>query len=251
MRNVSSFALLWIALAVVVAPCAASSAADTTAHGVSTSRDLPTPLHVPGLGQHCRVELRYYDAGSLSYFLLQHGWIGDCVSPIDGVTYTPNLSLPGRFDVDGFPDGFAGPATVLTCDIDYFDDECPPWTLDQLEKDFGIVRALDGDGVSMERITICPVRFECNEYCELDPPGPYLAGTCGDPNGDDAVTATDALATLQVAIGMGECLPEQCDADGDLAIDASDALRILVAAVGQSGLLQCPPPCAADTPSQS
>jgi hypothetical protein len=147
-----------------------------------------------------------------------------------------------------FPPDFVGPADILVCDDYYFDDECPAASLDQLEQDFGIVEALDENGVRIPSIAICPVRFECSRYCGSAPPGPYEIRTCGDANLDGAVTATDALAVLMAAVGSSSCLPEHCDADADGVVASTDALRILVSAVGQGADLQCPPPCAAQTP---
>jgi hypothetical protein len=68
-----------------------------------------------------------------------------------------------------------------------------------------------------------------------DPP----PGTCGDPTGN-GVTATDALFTLQAAIGLQVCDPCLCDADGNESVTATDALRVLNAAVGQASELLCP-----------
>ena len=68
-----------------------------------------------------------------------------------------------------------------------------------------------------------------------DPP----PGTCGDPTGN-GITATDALFTLQAAIGLQVCEPCLCDADGNASVTATDALRVLNAAVGQPLELLCP-----------
>jgi hypothetical protein len=64
--------------------------------------------------------------------------------------------------------------------------------------------------------------------------------TCGDANDDGAITATDALAALSAAVGIGECEPARCDTDGSGAVTASDALAILSAAVGIPVVLACP-----------
>jgi len=63
---------------------------------------------------------------------------------------------------------------------------------------------------------------------------------CGDPSGDEKVTASDALMVLRAAVGSAECQPCICDADDSGAITASDALRVLRVAVGQALPLQCP-----------
>jgi hypothetical protein len=54
----------------------------------------------------------------------------------------------------------------------------------------------------------------------------------GDVNGDGAVTASDALAGLSAALGIGQCLLCVCDLNGDGMISATDALIILNLAVG-------------------
>ena len=64
-------------------------------------------------------------------------------------------------------------------------------------------------------------------------------GTCGDPTGN-GVTATDALFTLQAAVGGQVCELCVCDADGSGTVTAADGLRVLMAAVGQPLELLCP-----------
>ena len=64
----------------------------------------------------------------------------------------------------------------------------------------------------------------------------------GDVNGDGAVTASDALAGLNVALGIGQCLLCVCDLNGDGSISATDALIILNLAVGIP-VATNPPPC--------
>ena len=67
-----------------------------------------------------------------------------------------------------------------------------------------------------------------------------LSDTCGDPNGDALITASDALVVLRAAVGAGTCRPCVCDADNSGSTTASDALRVLRTAVGQSVTLECP-----------
>jgi hypothetical protein len=155
---------------------------------------------------------------------------------------TPSLTRPGRLDLD-FPTGFTGPATILTCEALYFADECPAQSLQQLWLEFGAVEATGDDGASIDRLTMCPARFDCSEWPCLGEPGPYVAAVCGDPNADGSATATDALIALQAAVGVFQCLPEQCDTDDNGAITASDAFRILMAALGLDVELRCPFPC--------
>jgi len=63
---------------------------------------------------------------------------------------------------------------------------------------------------------------------------------CGDVDQDGDVTASDALAILQVAIGLGaDCRYSQCDTDGDNMIVATDAIRTLQSALGLWDGLDC------------
>jgi hypothetical protein len=63
---------------------------------------------------------------------------------------------------------------------------------------------------------------------------------CGDVSGDNAITASDALAVLHAAVGLSVCDLCICDADGSGTVAATDALRVLRAAVGQAVTLDCP-----------
>jgi hypothetical protein len=63
---------------------------------------------------------------------------------------------------------------------------------------------------------------------------------CGDPTADSSITATDALFTLNAAVGLLACEPCVCDIDGSAAVSASDALIILKLAVGQPYETNCP-----------
>lgn len=65
--------------------------------------------------------------------------------------------------------------------------------------------------------------------------------TCGDPTRDGSVTATDALLTLNAAVGIVTCQACVCDVDGSSLVTASDALALLGFSVGQSFELQCEP----------
>jgi predicted outer membrane repeat protein len=75
-------------------------------------------------------------------------------------------------------------------------------------------------------------------------------GTCGDPvalvasraasASADAVTASDALAVLNAAVGLFACELCVCDVDDSGAISATDALSVLHAAVGLGTDLNCP-----------
>ena len=63
---------------------------------------------------------------------------------------------------------------------------------------------------------------------------------CGDANFDVTLTATDALAVLQSAVGGSLCAPCICDGNGDGGVTATDALIVLQASVGQNVARDCP-----------
>jgi hypothetical protein len=64
--------------------------------------------------------------------------------------------------------------------------------------------------------------------------------SCGDPNGDGKVTATDSLFVLNAAVGLVTSEPCICDANGDGVVSATDSLLLLNVAVGQPLPLRCP-----------
>lgn len=66
-------------------------------------------------------------------------------------------------------------------------------------------------------------------------------GSCGDPDGSGALTATDALSILQTAVGIRACALCICDVDSTGAVTATDALRVLRIAVGLPLELACQP----------
>jgi hypothetical protein len=74
-------------------------------------------------------------------------------------------------------------------------------------------------------------------------------GACADPVAltagvsprADAVTASDALFILGAAVGVQSCELCLCDADGSGGIAATDALVTLQAAIGLPVALECPP----------
>ncbi len=65
------------------------------------------------------------------------------------------------------------------------------------------------------------------------------ADECGDATEDGLITASDALAALQAAVGVIVCPVCICDVDDSGATTATDALRLLQAAVGQPVDLSC------------
>jgi hypothetical protein len=66
---------------------------------------------------------------------------------------------------------------------------------------------------------------------------------CGDAVTDGSVTATDALAILNSAVGTFPCLPCICDVNSGNGITATDALIVLRKSVGQAVVLNCPTVC--------
>jgi hypothetical protein len=74
---------------------------------------------------------------------------------------------------------------------------------------------------------------------------------CGNPVGDSAtvtgtvatllITAADALAILQAAVGLYACELCVCDVNGSGTVSVLDALAVLNHAVGNAVELRCPP----------
>ncbi len=67
-----------------------------------------------------------------------------------------------------------------------------------------------------------------------------LAALCGDFNGDENITVTDALGILKGAVGGGPCPPTTCDVDSSGMTNVTDALKALMKAVGKPIELICP-----------
>lgn len=64
--------------------------------------------------------------------------------------------------------------------------------------------------------------------------------SCGDPNADKRITASDALLALRAAVLVIECDLFVCDVNRSDRVTASDALAILRYAVGVPIAMQCP-----------
>lgn len=64
--------------------------------------------------------------------------------------------------------------------------------------------------------------------------------SCGDNDEDGRTTASDALWSLQAAVGTRPCLPCGCDVNGSGDHSATDALAVLGASVGIATDLSCP-----------
>ncbi len=71
----------------------------------------------------------------------------------------------------------------------------------------------------------------------------FLEGSpfiCGDADGSGTVSSSDALLTLNAAVGLAACNPCVCDVDGSGSVTASDSSIILNAVVGLPVQLNCP-----------
>ena len=74
-------------------------------------------------------------------------------------------------------------------------------------------------------------------------------GACGMPvSAGTTPTASDALFTLRVAVGLESCPNSVCDVDADCRVTASDALRILRRAVGLPDPFDCAGACTTTVP---
>jgi hypothetical protein len=88
-------------------------------------------------------------------------------------------------------------------------------------------------GVPVTTTTLPPVAA-CGDPLALH------ASSFGTTSTGRAVTASDALYTLQAAVGIATCAICVCDVDGGGSVAATDALAILRYAVGQPVTLNCP-----------
>jgi hypothetical protein len=63
-----------------------------------------------------------------------------------------------------------------------------------------------------------------------------VQASCGDPDGDGATRASDALYVLAVAVGVADCPSCVCNVDSSVApaVTGADALRVLLYAVGSN-----------------
>jgi hypothetical protein len=81
----------------------------------------------------------------------------------------------------------------------------------------------------------------CDSSCELCTQESACLSRCGHPVTDPGgpVRASDALVTLQAAVGGAECAPCICDVDANGQIVASDALTLLAKAVDATVEINC------------
>ena len=99
--------------------------------------------------------------------------------------------------------------------------------------------------------------IEGNEACDAGAE-PWTVGracdgscrwvACGDPDGDGASLATDALFVLSAAVGVRSCDACLCNVDSSVtpAVSGADALRILRYAVGVGAIPLLCPACGAE-----
>ncbi len=151
---------------------------------------------------------------------------------------------------DGIPNGCSSGSQCLagTCTASSTFDDCP-------EDNAKLKPGICGCGV-VDDDTDSDGTPDCDDECPNDPariaPGmsgcQVAGGVCGDPVGTAllvgaatrAVNATDALFTLQAAVGSETCQLCVCDVNNSGSIQASDALIVLQSSVGQSVTLVCP-----------
>jgi hypothetical protein len=136
--------------------------------------------------------------------------------------------------------GFNGPRSLATCTF------VPTRFIPDLSRFDIAVTGAFGDGndpVSpLPAVTAtaldCPSLSTTTTTTSTTLPPPRA---CGDVDGDGEVRASDALAVLRAAVGLGEpCPVSVCDAAGGGSVRASDALRVLQVAVGRDVPLLCP-----------
>lgn len=192
-------------------------------------------------GFSCTAHFRVFDPVQLTRLNFGIPLYSDCHSDIAGVSVTyADKPLPGGWIVENLPEGFHGPADILTCEAELAHFECQP-TLDS-EAPIRMYSA-QGPGGSLDELpTVCPVFVECEQY-PCGTPGPYYAAECGDADGSRDLSASDALIVLRTSVSLSACTFLVCDTDRDDSIDVTDALRVLKAATGLDVLLACPAPC--------
>ena len=105
------------------------------------------------------------------------------------------------------------------------------------------VWAVAATGVGVKLPRVCVTGIECEDVRgNLEWTGEPI---CGDADYDFHRDATDARIALSASLGLGACVPDpfSCDIDDDGAVTATDALGMLRVAVGLPVALDCSPPC--------
>jgi len=68
-----------------------------------------------------------------------------------------------------------------------------------------------------------------------------LGVMCGDSNGDETLSVSDALEIVRFSAGIGEeCVPPACDTNSSGAVTVTDGLIVISHAVGLDVGMQCP-----------
>jgi len=68
-----------------------------------------------------------------------------------------------------------------------------------------------------------------------------LGVLCGDSNGDETLSVSDALEIVRFSAGIGEeCVPPACDTNSSGAVTVTDGLIVMSHAVGLDAGMQCP-----------
>lgn len=185
----------------------------------------------------CTIVYRLYDPLEVTSLMFEPG--ASCTSTISGIEVTTTGS---GLVVQGFPAGFQGPATFLTCTTSVHHSICPRRLEDLAAL---VLKEAEGPtGPLSELPMVCPERLTCHHPCEID----EAATMCGDADGSGAIQARDALLVLRSAVGLEECLATVCDVDRDSGVNSKDALTVLLVAIGLDRPLVCPAPCAMPSP---
>jgi len=215
-----------------LAPCWSDATVSTTLDWSTTSSTIHQEFC-------CEVDVRLYDPVDLGSLTFAGENDLFCESAVEGAVVN---DPPGFFwHLEGLPEGFRGPATILRCSDCYDEFECQP-QLFNFRSSFVAFTATDAQGNDIPPPKLCAERLDCEAWtCE--PEGPYFADVCGDVDGDRTITSPDALGALQAATGQRTCAPTVCDVDRSGTTTAKDALAILIASVGGEAELVCTAPC--------
>ncbi len=227
-----------VAIAAVLAGTAHASQPEAAGESSANPSASISPDEEPN--SSCSVTLRLYDPVELTYLEMSPPG-SRCSSTIPGLVMT---SYTGYLQVTGFPEGFRGPADLMTCHREDHHSECTPL----LEDLSVLLLAYAGpEGGLPEPPAICPSRFDCDIW-QCEPQETRVADRCGDADGNGNLRALDALTVLRAAVGLQECPPQRCDVDRDGESTATDARSVLSASVGIEVSLVCPAPCEAWAP---
>ncbi len=155
------------------------------------------------------------------------------------------LSVSGTLDVPG--DHIDATYTIRV----FASDECDPSgfgeggrmlgaSIVEIPADEHFEFAIRADVAPGELVTLTATDRESGATSEFSPCLTVRNPGCGDFNGNGSITAGDALAVLQVAVGTRDCALCTCDVNGSAQITSTDALFVLRVAVGQDVTLSCP-----------